>query len=218
MLSPEAIRAIQAVKDSVERPHWQLCEWLSRLSPNQSKRLRTDRYVDGATSIMDILGGRASTEDVDEFDRRYDCFDRIPLSWVDERLQCANELWQFALDAESWASQWRPTPVHNRGHEERYYCPRSPTLRRRVSFAKTPEYIPRTPMPQHSSTYNSPSRMQPQAPNGSSAAAAMSCWWWPTALPTWYVPSMVPNASDSGWCTMWYPVTADDDNDFRNSV
>lgn len=72
MLSPEAIRAIQVVKDSVERPHWQLCEWLSCLSPNQSKRLRTVRYVDGATSIMDILGGRASTEDVDEFDRRYD--------------------------------------------------------------------------------------------------------------------------------------------------
>lgn len=70
MSSPEAIRAILAIKDSVEKPH--LCGWLQRLTPNQSKRYRIERYIDGALKLMDILGDEASIEDIEDFEGRYD--------------------------------------------------------------------------------------------------------------------------------------------------
>lgn len=69
MPSAESTAVIQDIKYNVDQPH--LCGWLDRLGSSQSKRIRAERYVDGAVKIVDLLRKELPLVDIRNYKRRY---------------------------------------------------------------------------------------------------------------------------------------------------
>ncbi|KAI0708939.1 hypothetical protein C8T65DRAFT_204299 [Cerioporus squamosus] len=209
MPSAEIVAVIQDIKYNVEKPH--LCGWLDRLESNQSKRVRTERYIDGAVKIVDLLRNELPLADIREYERRYQQFISLPGTWFDERLHCARELWDFVVAIDELLSVSRISSAYDQRSEwdsdsETCYsvspesspkC-REASSQRPVQFVNTPEVHPWTP-----SSYVQ-----------SAATPTTNSWWWPSSN-SWYsapyttstwVPSIFPSLH-SGWYMSYAPVT-----------
>ncbi|RDX55229.1 hypothetical protein OH76DRAFT_1397623 [Lentinus brumalis] len=179
MPSAETVSVIQDIKYNVEKPH--LCGWLDGLESNQSKRVRADRYVDGAVKIVDLLRNELPLVDIREYERRYQQFISLPETWSDERLHCAREMWDFVMAIDELLSVSRISSAYGQrfewdsdsetcysvspGHSPKY---REASPQRPVQFVNTPEVHAWTP-----SSYGQ-SAVPATANNG----------WWPSN--SWY--------------------------------
>ncbi|RPD78098.1 hypothetical protein L226DRAFT_567793 [Lentinus tigrinus ALCF2SS1-7] len=205
MPSAKTIAVIQDIKYNVEKPH--LCGWLDHFESNQSKRIRAERYVDGAMRIVDLLRNELPLVDIRQFERRYEHFISLPDNWLEERLHCAREMWDFVVAIDELLSVSRISSVYDdHSDSETYYSAspaHSPKRReaspsRHVQFANTPDVY----------TWSPSSCGQPAVP------ATPNSWWWPNWY-SWYgnpsstlawVPSIVPTPQ-AGWCMSYAPMT-----------